>query len=113
MNSILKNASAVSQIEQGLRSLTYIVPGRFRESEIASESRKSYCVFRRTRRTNIQVLQYTAASTSLGCTMTLCSPKLLVGYLRSPNSIKILTIDTPSTGRRNRRSTAESPSSYR
>ncbi|KAF1814561.1 peroxisomal membrane protein pex16 [Eremomyces bilateralis CBS 781.70] len=35
---ILKNASAVSQIESALRSLTYIIPGRFRESEIASES---------------------------------------------------------------------------
>ena len=35
---IIKNASAVSQIESGLRSLTYIIPGRFRESEIASES---------------------------------------------------------------------------
>ncbi|KAI9880486.1 MAG: Peroxisomal membrane protein pex16 [Pleopsidium flavum] len=35
---VTKNASAVSQIESGLRSLTYIIPGRFRESEIASES---------------------------------------------------------------------------
>ncbi|KAI9689496.1 MAG: Peroxisomal membrane protein pex16 [Bathelium mastoideum] len=35
---IAKNASAVSQIEYGLRSLTYIIPGRFRESELASES---------------------------------------------------------------------------
>lgn len=35
---ITKNASAVSQIESALRSLTYIIPGRFRESEIASES---------------------------------------------------------------------------
>ncbi|KAF1990612.1 peroxisomal membrane protein pex16 [Aulographum hederae CBS 113979] len=35
---IIKNASAVSQIESALRSLTYIIPGRFRESEIASES---------------------------------------------------------------------------
>lgn len=36
---IIKNASAVSQIESALRSLTYIIPGRFRESELASESR--------------------------------------------------------------------------
>jgi peroxin-16 len=53
---ITKNSSAVSQIESALRSLTYIIPGmlpqplrfqrttlirvgRFRESEIASESR--------------------------------------------------------------------------
>ena len=53
---ITRNAGAVSQIESGLRSLTYIIPGiasekraddsaltscpgRYRESEIASESR--------------------------------------------------------------------------
>ncbi|MCJ1374931.1 Peroxisomal membrane protein pex16 [Loxospora ochrophaea] len=35
---ITKNASSVSQIESALRSLTYIIPGRFRESELASES---------------------------------------------------------------------------
>ncbi|MCJ1479674.1 Peroxisomal membrane protein pex16 [Lambiella insularis] len=35
---IAENASSVSQIESALRSLTYIIPGRFRESEIASES---------------------------------------------------------------------------
>ncbi|KAI9803531.1 MAG: hypothetical protein M1825_001874 [Sarcosagium campestre] len=35
---VTKNASSVSQIESALRSLTYIIPGRFRESEIASES---------------------------------------------------------------------------
>ncbi|KAF2097400.1 peroxisomal membrane protein pex16 [Rhizodiscina lignyota] len=34
---IIKNASAVSQIESALRSLTYIIPGRFRDAEIASE----------------------------------------------------------------------------
>ena len=33
------NSSSVSQIESALRSLTYIIPGRFRESELASESR--------------------------------------------------------------------------
>jgi hypothetical protein len=54
---ITKNSSAVTQIESALRSLTYIIPGahtavlspryiltlsgRFRESEIASESRMS------------------------------------------------------------------------
>lgn len=54
-NFVTKNASSVSQIESALRSLTYIIPGallsrpckqcmltvylgRFRESEIASES---------------------------------------------------------------------------
>ncbi len=52
---IIKNSSAVSQIESALRSLTYIIPGtsylqsatsradrppgRFRDAEIASESR--------------------------------------------------------------------------
>ncbi|KAI9834507.1 MAG: Peroxisomal membrane protein pex16 [Phylliscum demangeonii] len=35
---ITQNASAVSQIETALRSLTYLIPGRFRESELASES---------------------------------------------------------------------------
>ncbi|KIV98576.1 uncharacterized protein PV09_09625 [Verruconis gallopava] len=35
---IIKNASAVSQIESALRSLTYIIPGRFRDAEIASET---------------------------------------------------------------------------
>lgn len=35
---ISKNASAVSQIESGLRSLTYIIPGRYRESDVASEA---------------------------------------------------------------------------
>ncbi|KAK3342111.1 peroxisome membrane protein [Lasiosphaeria hispida] len=35
---IAKNAHQVSQIESALRSLTYIIPGRFRDAEIASES---------------------------------------------------------------------------
>ncbi|TLD18411.1 hypothetical protein PspLS_10205 [Pyricularia sp. CBS 133598] len=35
---IIKNASQVSQIESALRSLTYVIPGRFRDAEIASES---------------------------------------------------------------------------
>ncbi|KAL9088092.1 MAG: hypothetical protein Q9159_003290 [Coniocarpon cinnabarinum] len=35
---ILKNAGMVKTIESGLRQLTYFIPGRFRESEIASES---------------------------------------------------------------------------
>ncbi|KAK4125190.1 peroxisomal membrane protein pex16-like protein [Parathielavia appendiculata] len=35
---IAKNAHQVSQIESTLRSLTYIIPGRFRDAEIASES---------------------------------------------------------------------------
>ncbi|KAK8200645.1 hypothetical protein M8818_005960 [Zalaria obscura] len=35
---VTKNASTVSQIEGALRSLTYIIPGRFRDAEIASES---------------------------------------------------------------------------
>ncbi|KAK3367223.1 peroxisome membrane protein [Lasiosphaeria ovina] len=37
-NFIAKNAHQVSQIESALRSLTYIIPGRFRDAEIASES---------------------------------------------------------------------------
>ncbi|KAK3396224.1 peroxisome membrane protein [Sordaria brevicollis] len=35
---ITKNNHQVSQIESTLRSLTYIIPGRFRDAEIASES---------------------------------------------------------------------------
>ncbi|KAK5656672.1 hypothetical protein OQA88_4652 [Cercophora sp. LCS_1] len=35
---ITKNAHQVGQIESALRSLTYIIPGRFRDAEIASES---------------------------------------------------------------------------
>ena len=33
---ITKNAGAVGQVEGALRSLSYIIPGGFRESEIAS-----------------------------------------------------------------------------
>ncbi|KHN94393.1 Peroxisome membrane protein, Pex16 [Metarhizium album ARSEF 1941] len=39
---ITKNAGQVSQIESALRSLTYIIPGRFRDAEIASESIHSF-----------------------------------------------------------------------
>ncbi|KAL8691781.1 MAG: hypothetical protein Q9218_003082, partial [Villophora microphyllina] len=35
---VTNNASSVTQIESTLRSLTYIIPGRFRESELASET---------------------------------------------------------------------------
>ncbi|KAI5819041.1 peroxisome membrane protein [Pyronema omphalodes] len=35
---ITKNAGAVSQIESALRSLTYIVPARFQDAELASEA---------------------------------------------------------------------------
>ncbi|KAI1931140.1 hypothetical protein LOZ58_003619 [Ophidiomyces ophidiicola] len=35
---VTKNSSSVSQVEMALRSLTYMIPGRFRESDIASES---------------------------------------------------------------------------
>lgn len=38
---ITKNAGAVGQVEGALRSIAYIIPGRFRESEIASESLNS------------------------------------------------------------------------
>ncbi|PYH92030.1 peroxisome membrane protein [Aspergillus ellipticus CBS 707.79] len=34
---VTKNASSVSQVESALRSLTYIIPGRYRDSEISSE----------------------------------------------------------------------------
>ncbi|KAI5800306.1 peroxisome membrane protein [Peziza echinospora] len=35
---ITKNASAVSQIESAMRALTYVVPARFKDVELASES---------------------------------------------------------------------------
>jgi peroxin-16 len=35
---ITRNAHQVSQIESALRSLTYVIPGRFRDAEIASET---------------------------------------------------------------------------
>ncbi|KAI7782169.1 peroxisomal membrane protein pex16 [Diaporthe eres] len=35
---VTKNASQVSQLESALRSLTYIIPGRFRDAELATES---------------------------------------------------------------------------
>lgn len=38
---ITKNAGAVGQVEGALRSIAYLIPGRFRESEIASESLNS------------------------------------------------------------------------
>ena len=38
---ITKNAGAVGQVEGTLRSLSYLVPGRFRESEMASEGLNS------------------------------------------------------------------------
>jgi peroxin-16 len=38
---ITKNQSSVTQIESALRSLTYIIPGRFRDAELASESMHS------------------------------------------------------------------------
>ncbi|KAI5293181.1 Peroxisomal membrane protein pex16 [Ascosphaera acerosa] len=39
---ITSNSSSVSQVESALRSLTYIIPGRFRESELATESLHSF-----------------------------------------------------------------------
>ena len=38
---ITKNAGAVGQVEGALRSLTYIIPGRFQQSDIATESLNS------------------------------------------------------------------------
>lgn len=38
---VLHNASAVSTVESSIRSLSYIIPGRFRDAEIASESLNS------------------------------------------------------------------------
>ncbi|GFF43630.1 peroxisomal membrane protein pex16 [Aspergillus lentulus] len=34
---VTKNASSVGQVESALRSLTYIIPGRYRDSDISSE----------------------------------------------------------------------------
>ncbi|EAA62294.1 hypothetical protein AN5113.2 [Aspergillus nidulans FGSC A4] len=46
---LTKNASSVGQVESALRSLTYIIPGRYRDSEIPSE-----CVA-----LTLQTIQYT------------------------------------------------------
>ncbi|KAJ1676554.1 hypothetical protein EV182_007963 [Spiromyces aspiralis] len=35
---LLRNAAQISSIESGLRTLTYILPGRFADAEIASEA---------------------------------------------------------------------------
>ncbi|KAI4266668.1 MAG: hypothetical protein L6R38_008617, partial [Xanthoria sp. 2 TBL-2021] len=35
---VTKNATSVGQIESALRSLTYLIPGRFHEAELASET---------------------------------------------------------------------------
>ncbi|KAL4900050.1 hypothetical protein BDW74DRAFT_105477 [Aspergillus multicolor] len=37
---VTKNASSIGQVESALRSLTYIIPGRYRDSEIPSECGK-------------------------------------------------------------------------
>ena len=37
---LLNNASQISSIEGSLRSFTYILPGRFHDAELASESRE-------------------------------------------------------------------------
>jgi hypothetical protein len=37
---LLKNSSQISSIESSLRSLTFILPGQFKDAEIASESCK-------------------------------------------------------------------------
>ncbi|KAL3478011.1 peroxisome membrane protein [Aspergillus californicus] len=34
---VTKNASSIGQVESALRSLTYIIPGRYRDSEVPSE----------------------------------------------------------------------------
>ncbi|KAE8145709.1 peroxisome membrane protein [Aspergillus avenaceus] len=34
---VTKNASSIGQVESAMRSLTYIIPGRYRDSEISSE----------------------------------------------------------------------------
>lgn len=37
---LLRNLSAVQQIESGIRNITWLLPGRFEDSEIASEGCK-------------------------------------------------------------------------
>ncbi|KAL5046962.1 hypothetical protein BDW71DRAFT_48415 [Aspergillus fruticulosus] len=41
---VTKNASSIGQVESALRSLTYIIPGRYRDSEIPSECGKLVCL---------------------------------------------------------------------
>ena len=116
---ITKNSSAVSQIESALRSLTYIIPGvyqvapsvveqdangclgRFRESEIASESRTSCAPLSRNPY-RLTYTQCTAVSNSSPCTMTLYSQKRWRRCQERDGSLPPRTTDTRNSGRRSR-----------
>ncbi|OIW30761.1 peroxisome membrane protein [Coniochaeta ligniaria NRRL 30616] len=76
---ITKNASQVSQIESGLRSLTYIIPGRFRDAEIAAESIHS----------GVQLLSLyhdTILSRALGLSKLPVPPPLAAAAARGPSA---------------------------
>lgn len=70
---VIKNASAINQVETALRSLTYIIPGRFRDSEIASESCKRIWSLPSAAATDVR--QCILACSSSRSTMTLSSQK--------------------------------------
>jgi hypothetical protein len=40
---LLNNVSAMSTLESSLRSLTWFLPGRFKDAELASEARQFTC----------------------------------------------------------------------
>jgi peroxin-16 len=43
-NFLVKNVSTISTLESSLRSVTWFLPGRFKDAELASEGRQySYC----------------------------------------------------------------------
>jgi hypothetical protein len=73
---VSQNASSVSQIESALRSLTYIIPGRFRESEIASESRM-FCEILLS--AWLTIIKFTPVFNYCHCIMTLYWLELLRG----------------------------------
>lgn len=110
---VTKNASAVGQIEGALRSLTYIIPGRtqgsqregritdimlgrFRDAEIASESRTLLLKLMLGLRLTIK--QYTPECSSSPSTMTPSLPEQSQSFLHFKDLILHHTIDIPSSG---------------
>ena len=41
---LVKNVSVISTLESSLRSITWILPGRFKDAELASEARQLSCL---------------------------------------------------------------------
>ena len=41
-NFLVKNVSTISTLESSLRSMTWFLPGRFKDADLVSEARQSY-----------------------------------------------------------------------